>query len=69
MCTSCSTQKTIADLPPISNLFLPVPDPEFCEFMDEAEELACFAPEIIAAIDGDLDASIPASPKATIQKG
>ena len=53
---ACATQKTIADQPPISNLFLPVPDTDFRDFLDEVEELARFAPEIITAIEGDLDA-------------
>jgi len=53
---ACATQETIADPPSISNLFLPVPDTDFREFLDEVAELARFAPEIITAIEGDLDA-------------
>jgi len=53
---ACATQKTIADQPPISNLFLPVPDTDFRDFMDEVEELARFAPGIITAVEADLDA-------------
>ncbi len=53
---ACATQKTIADQPTISNLFLPVPDTDFRDFLDEVSELARFAPEIITAIEGDLDA-------------
>ena len=36
---------------PIINLFLPVPDTDFRDFLDEVAELARFAPEIITAID------------------
>ncbi len=36
------------------NLILPVPDTDFREFLDEVEELARFAPEIIGAIEKDL---------------
>jgi len=53
---ACATQKTIVDQPLISNLFLPVPDTDFRDFLDEVGELARFAPEIITAIEGDLDA-------------
>jgi len=53
---ACATQKTIADPPPMSNLFLPVPDTDLRSFLDEVEELAQFAPEIITAIEADLDA-------------
>ena len=53
---ACATQKTIADQPSISNLFLPVPDTDFRDFLEEVAELARFAPEIIVAIEGDLDA-------------
>ena len=30
---ACATQKTIADQPTISNLFLPVPDTDFRDFL------------------------------------
>jgi hypothetical protein len=53
---ACATQKRIADQTPIRNLILPVPDTDFHEFLAEVDELAGFAPEIIAAIEGDLDA-------------
>jgi IS5 family transposase len=53
---ACATQGTIADQPAICNLFLPVPDTDFRDFLDEVDQLARFAPEIITAIEADLDA-------------
>ncbi len=53
---ACATEGNIADQPSISNLFLPVPDTDFRNYLDEVAELARFAPEIITAIDDDLDA-------------
>ena len=53
---ACSTQNTLADQSPISNLFLPVPDTDFREFLEEVENLGRFAPTIIEAIEKDLDA-------------
>ena len=52
---ACATQKKIADSRAINNLFLPVPDTDFHDFLDEVDELARFAPEIIASIEKDLD--------------
>ncbi len=51
-----ATQRTLTDKNPVSNLFLPVPDTDFREFLDEIDELALFAPEIIDFIEKDLDA-------------
>jgi hypothetical protein len=53
---ACATQKTIADVAPISNLFPPVPDTDFRGFLDEVAQLLRFAPEILTAIESDLDA-------------
>jgi len=53
---ACATEQKIADPPTISNLFLPVPDTDFRDFLDEVDELARFAPGIITAIEADLDA-------------
>jgi len=47
--------KTIADQATIRNLFLPLPDTDFREYLAEVDDLARFAPEIITAITADLD--------------
>ncbi len=52
----CATPVTIAEQPMVCNLFLPAPDTDFRDFLDEVAELSRFAPEIIAAIESDLDA-------------
>lgn len=49
------TQK-IANFPLPDNLLLPVPDTDFRDYLDEVDELLGFAPEILAAIESDLDA-------------
>jgi len=54
---ACATRGKIAEETPISNLFLPIPDTDFRDFLEEVEELARFAPEIIEAIEKDLDAN------------
>ena len=51
----CATQnKTNFSLWP-GNLFLPVPDTDFRDYLDELDEVLRFAPEIVAAIEQDLD--------------
>ena len=52
---TCATQEKIVERVSISNLFLPVPDTDFRDFLEEVEKLARFAPEIIDAIEADLD--------------
>ena len=39
----------------IGNIFLPVPDTEFRDFLAQIDELVKYAPEIISAIERDLD--------------
>ncbi|VAX32337.1 hypothetical protein MNBD_NITROSPINAE05-370 [hydrothermal vent metagenome] len=46
----------VANLPLPDNLLLPVPDTDFRDYLDEVDELLGFAPEILAAIESDLDA-------------
>ena len=53
---ACATQPKIVERLPVGNLILPVPDTDFRDFLDEMEELARFAPEIIEQIERDLDA-------------
>jgi hypothetical protein len=55
--TACATRATRAKGATVNNLFLPVPDTDFRDYLDEADQLARFAPEIIAAIEKDLDAA------------
>lgn len=51
----CATpNKTNFSLPP-GNLFLPVPDTGFRDYLDEVDEVLRFAPKIVAAIEQDLD--------------
>lgn len=50
-----ATEKKIPYQPLICNLFLPLPDTDFRDFLDEVDEFIRFAPEIITAIEGDLD--------------
>ena len=64
---ACATQKTITDAAPISNLFLPVPDTDFRAFLDEVAQLLRFAPEIITAIEGDLDTHALAKKKLRLE--
>ena len=54
---TCATEEKKSDSTPLSNLIVPVPDTDFRDFLDEVEELARFAPEIIEAIEKDLDAN------------
>ncbi len=53
---TCATEENKSDKTPLSNLILPVPDTDFRDFLDEVEELAGFAAQIIEAIEKDLDA-------------
>jgi len=40
---------------PVGNIFLPVPDTEFRDFLEQIDELVTFAPGILEAIERDLD--------------
>ncbi len=53
---ACATKQTLPEIVSVRNLFLPVPDTDFRDFLHEIENLAKFAPEIIGAIESDLDA-------------
>jgi len=52
---ACATGENIAERTPVVNLILPVPETDFRDFLDEVEELARYAPEIIKEIEKDLD--------------
>ena len=51
---ACAAQKKIAERVSVGNLILPVPDTGFRDFLDGIDELARFAPEIVAAVEADL---------------
>ena len=53
--TACATQEKVSENVCVGNLFLPVPDTDFRDFLDEVLELSRSAPEIVAAIEKDLD--------------
>jgi len=53
--TACATKRTIEQRFLAGNLFLSAPDTDFRDFLQEVEELSRFAPEIIPAIEKDLD--------------
>ena len=53
--TACATKGTLPETVIVGNLFLPLPDTDFREYLDEIEDLAKSAPEIISAIEKDLD--------------
>ena len=63
---ACATQETIVERLPIGNLILPVPDTDFRDFLDEVDELARFAPEIIAAIEKELDVNARAKKQSRL---
>ena len=65
--TACATQETIVKRFPIGNLFLPVPDTDFRDFLEEVDELRKFAPEIIDEIEADLDTEARAKKKLRLE--
>lgn len=54
---ACATQGTIVERLPVGNLFLPIPNTDFRDFLNEVEQLSRFAPEIGEKIEADLDAN------------
>lgn len=50
-----ATEEKIPYQPLICNLFLPLPETDFRDFLTEVDEFIRFAPEIITAIEEDLD--------------
>lgn len=53
--TTRTTQQKIGKNIHVGNLFLPFPDTDFREFLDETENLVRLYLEIIVAIEKDLD--------------
>jgi len=53
--TTRATQQKVGENIQVGNLFLPFPDTDFRDFLEEVEELARLYPEIIVAIEKDLD--------------
>ena len=52
---ACAAHHNLPSTTPVGNIFLPVPDTEFRDFLEQIDELVGFAPEILEAIDHDLD--------------
>lgn len=52
---ACATHHNLPSPTSSGNLFLPVPDTEFRDFLKQIDELVKFTPEILAAIERDLD--------------
>ncbi len=53
--TACATRDNINEKVSVCNLIIPVPDTDFRDFLEEIDRFAEFAPEIIEAIEGDMD--------------
>ncbi len=53
--TACATKGKLPETVIVGNLFLPLPETDFRDYLDEIEDLAKSAPEIIVAIEKDLD--------------
>ena len=53
--TTCATREKVGENVCVGNLFLPVPDTDFRDFLDEALELSRYAQDIVVAIEKDLD--------------
>jgi len=52
---ACAAHHNLPSFTPVGNLFLPVPDTEFHDFLEQIDEFVKFAPEILEAIERDLD--------------
>jgi len=53
--TACATRGILPGTVIVGNLFLPLPETDFRDYLDEIEKLAKSAPEIIESIEKDLD--------------
>ena len=52
---ACAAHHNLSPYTIVGNLFLPVPDTEFHDFLLQIDEFVKFAPEILEVIDQDLD--------------
>ena len=52
---ACAAHHNLPSSTPMGNLFFPVPDTEFRDFLEQIDELVKFAPEILEAIEQDLE--------------
>jgi IS5 family transposase len=53
--TAHATKENLTDTLLPNNLFLPIPDTDFYDFLCQVEELADYAPQIVEEIEKDLD--------------
>ena len=58
---ACAAHHNLPFPPPVGNLFFPVPDTEFHDFLEQIDKLVKFAPEILEAIERDLDRCLRSS--------
>lgn len=54
--STCATEEFVPRSTSVGNLFLPAPNTDFSDFLEEVDELLDFAPEIKSAIVKDLEA-------------
>ena len=52
---ACAAHHNLPSSSSVGNLFFPVPDTEFHDFLEQIDELVKFAPEILEATERDLD--------------
>lgn len=55
---TCSTSQKATDAPLFAHLIMPVSATDFRDFLDEVDELVQLAPEILVAIENDLDTHV-----------
>lgn len=65
---TCALEKTLPETVTVGNLFLPLPETGFRDYLDEIEKLAQSAPEIIKSIEKDLDVQARKAKKLRLQR-